>query len=155
MARHPWLIVNHLTSVIGEYLLDRELVISQQREPTSHLPIVEGNRILLPYYDRIEHLVGDPHAKITPNSRKTAEYTPLFCANGDPLEAQVRTAHRWLSHGFRKRLTYETETLGKGRPFLLSASERSGIAAVRIGQVFSVELSSAPVLEKYWEGRKK
>lgn len=149
-----YLIFNHMASPIGEYLLDRRLVIGKQKREmcgeTRIHPVVDGDEILLPNYEGIEHLIGDPHALVIPKSETTANYIALFCAEEDTLKAELLFPHRRWQNLFMKTYSSKTIDIEAHEQFELHLDEKKGLPVVRIGKVFSVRLSPKPLMEKYY-----
>ena len=131
-----YLSLRQLISPIGEYVLDREFMISRQEEPKSDRPVLEGNTILLPFYFDFREVVGRPHAKISPLDDTSAQYTHL-----------VEVERSFLVSGPDRRY----QPLHRNDQIKLSIPEgKRASDIILIGELFSLRLTKEPTYEAYW-----
>ena len=131
-----YIIIYQTNFPIGEFELDKEMILDKQPCWRDKRPLLEGNKILLPYYLDMDEFIGSPHARIKPLSANSIEYTSLF---SEPAY-----------------LSYESEKTNQ-RIFLDLEKDRAREVRVesepRIGPIgnFYLSFSLERQMDKFWD----
>jgi hypothetical protein len=134
-----YLEIYHLTSVIAKVDLDKKYIIGQQPRPISYNPIIQGNKILLPYFSSIAKTIGNPHAEIEQISENCARYYQLFQTNKtEGVEEKIEKS--WKNFiPFLSKTTKSTRIkINKGEFFDICSKKDGTKSFVVISGLFSI-----------------
>ncbi len=136
-----YLTVYRLNEKIGQVELNKEFEIHRQSKHISFDIIVEGNKILLPYFDSvISRYIGSPHGKISPISEYSGLYTQIFKSN-ETVGMIEETKKSWL---FIKETITREIPIKNGQTLELCCNKKGVTRYLTICKAVSLWVSNEP-----------